>query len=327
MNSLLSYFRSYYVFYLFSLLFIFIFYLILYLYNAFIPAINYALLLCMTFLVVYFCIDYFKYVKKYKQLHDLLKLDEVFVSDLSTANHEIEKLYQALLFKVEDLHSQLKNQRDSEYQDMLDYFTLWVHQIKTPILALRLLIQSQQISQQELLMQVLRIEQYVEMVLHYIKTNQMSNDLKIQTYSLKQILNEVIRKQSTFFINKKIQLQLDDIDLHILTDEKWISFVLEQILSNALKYTKQGSIHLYVENETLYIEDNGIGIKEEALPRIFEKGFTGYNGRVDKKASGLGLYLCKQVIDNLGYQINIQSELGKGTKVAIDFHVDELDVE
>ena len=126
---------------------------------------------------------------------------------------------------------------------------------------------------------------------------------------------------------KKLKLDLEPIDCEILTDEKWISFVIEQIISNALKYTKEGSIHIYERNQVLYIEDTGIGIKEEDLPRVFERGFTGYNGRLDKKASGLGLYLCYQIVKNLGYCIAIKSELGKGTIVSIDFHVDELKVE
>lgn len=327
MNRLLSYLKSHFMFYLFSLLVISIFYFVLYLYDAMIPAINYALLLSLVVLVIYFCIDFFHYVKHYQQLTYLYHLDHVYMENLPTHVNDIEKEYQKLLIKVDTMHTQLKNKHENEYHDMLDYFTLWVHQIKTPISALRLLIQSQGMSKQELLMQVLRIEQYVDMVLHYIKINQMSHDLKIQRCSLKNILDEVIKKQSTFFIHKKIQLQLEDINLDILTDEKWISFVLEQILSNALKYTKQGFIHIYIKDETLYIEDSGIGIQQEDLPRLFEKGFTGYNGRVHKKASGLGLYLCKQVIDHLGYHIDITSKLGKGTIVSIDFHVDELDVE
>lgn len=327
MNRLLSYLKNRLIFYIFSLLFIVIFYFVLYLYNALIPAINYALILCITLLVSYFCIDFYKYVKKHKQLEYLSRLEKIYINDLPISSSDIEKQYQDLLKKIDTLHTQLQNKHDNEYQDMLDYFTLWVHQIKTPISALRLLIQSHDQSNQELLIQVLRIEQYVDMVLNYIKINQMSHDLKLQRYSLSQILDEVIKKQRIFFIHKKIQLQLEDIDLNILTDEKWISFALEQILSNALKYTKHGFIHIYVKDETLYIEDSGIGIKEEDLPRLFEKGFTGYNGRVDKKASGLGLYLCKQVIDHLGYHIDIESKLGKGTTVAIDFHVDDLKVE
>lgn len=327
MNRLLAYFKDRFLFYLFAFIVMGTFYLVLYLYDALIPAINYALLLCVFFIGIYFWIDFYRYNRVYKQLESILRLDVFHMSDLPKSQGNIEKMYQELLYQVDKAYRELENKHDNEYQDMLDYFTLWVHQIKTPISALRLLIQSSQLSTQDLFMQVMRIEQYVEMTLHYMKIQHMSHDLKIKKYALKNILDEVIKKQRLFFINKKIQLQLEDIDLDILTDEKWISFVLEQILSNALKYTKQGYIHIYVRDETLYIEDSGIGIQAEDLPRLFEKGFTGYNGRSDKKASGLGLYLCKQVIDHLGYQMNIDSVLGKGTVVAIDFHVDELKVE
>jgi len=313
--------------YILLLLFVGIFYLVLYLYNVLNEAVQYATFLCLFVLVVYFIVDFFKFYKQTKQLEYILHLNECYVTDMSLPKNKIERQYQELLLKMNQLHQELESQNDKHYYEMIDYFTLWVHQIKTPISALRLLIQMDDISTNDLLIQVLKIEQYVEMVLHYVKINHMSSDLKLKHYSLENIINEVIKKQATFFIQKKIQLKLDPISLDILTDEKWIAFVIEQILSNALKYTKQGYIHIYVEDETLYIEDTGIGIKEEDLPRLFERGFTGYNGRVDKKASGLGLYLCQKIIDNLGYKISIQSQLGKGTCVAIDFHVDELQVE
>ena len=124
------------------------------------------------------------------------------------------------------------------------------------------------------------------------------------------------RKYSQMFILKKIQLVYTPIEMKVLTDEKWLVFVLEQILSNALKYTSTGKISVYTKGQNcLVIEDTGIGIWPEDLPRVFEKGFTGYNGRKDKKSTGIGLYLCKSVIDKLKHQIWIESEAGKGTKV------------
>lgn len=138
---------------------------------------------------------------------------------------------------------------------------------------------------------------------------------------------KLLRNNSLFFIHKKISLNLEDMNEEILTDEKWTSFIIEQILSNALKYTKEGSIHIYMKNQTLYIEDTGIGIKKEDLPRVFEKGFTGTNGRIDKKASGLGLYLVKNICDTLGYPIHIESEVNKGTTVSICFEKKPLIVE
>ncbi len=327
MKNLYNYLKYRQSLYILSILFIGLFNLILYLYDILSEAIQYATLLCIVILMTYFIIDYYHFYKKRQQLHYILSLKEPCISDLPLSHNQIDQLYHDLLYKIDAIHHQLESKNEQNYHQMIDYFTLWVHQIKTPISALHLLIQSKDISNNDLLIQILRIEQYVEMVLHYIKIDHMSTDLKLKHYSLEDIINGVIKKQATFFIYQKIQLNLEPISLKILTDEKWITFVIEQIISNALKYTKQGSIHIYVKNETLYIQDTGIGIQAEDLPRIFERGFTGCNGRLDKKASGLGLYLCHEIISNLGYKIHIESQLGKGTCVSINFHIDELQVE
>lgn len=313
--------------YIFSFLFVGNYWLILSLYHTLSEAIIYATVLSLSLLFIYFIFDFYHFYKKSTQLQYVQELPQVYISDLPLPSSSIEDQYQQLLEKTDNLHKQLETERDYQYDEMIDYFTLWVHQIKTPISALRLLIQSQELSQNELLIQILKIEQYVDMVLHYIKVSHMEADLKLKYYDLGSIVNDVLKKQATFFIHKKIKLIFQPIERKILTDEKWISFVIEQILSNALKYTKEGSITIYEEDEVLYIKDTGIGIKEEDLPRLFERGFTGYNGRLDKKASGLGLYLCQQIIKNLGYSMRIQSTLGEGTVVSINFHVEQLHVE
>lgn len=327
MNKLFHYFYDKKAFYILSLSFIVIFYVILYLYDALIDAIIYATILCLVLLFVYFCIDFILYVRRLHNLKANQQLKDYYTLDLPSSSSLIEKEYQLLLYQINDLLKETKELEENNHQEMLEYFTMWVHQIKTPIFALRLLIDSKNASPHDMLLQVLKIEQYVDMALHYMKLGQISSDLHIQYYSLHDILQDVLKKQATFFIHKKLTLQLDDIDLKVLTDEKWLSFVLEQILSNALKYTKTGGIHIYVKDEVLYIEDTGIGIKAEDLPRIFEKGFTGYNGRVDKKASGLGLYLCARILKYLGHPISMESSQGKGTTVKIDFHVQDLQVE
>ena len=327
MNKLFHYFYDRKAFYIFSFSFIVIFYLILYLYDAFIDAIVYATILCLVLLFVFFCIDFFFYVRRLRNFSALLQFEDFFFFDLPFCSSFFEEEYQLLLYQIDDLFKGVKELEEINYHEMLDYFTLWVHQIKTPIFALRLLVSSQDASTHDMLLQVLKIEQYVDMALHYMKLGQISSDLRFQYYSFHAILQDVLKKQATFFIHKKLILRLDDIDLKVLTDEKWLSFVLEQILSNALKYTKTGCIHIYVEDEVLYIEDSGIGIKAEDLPRIFEKGFTGYNGRVDKKASGLGFYLCARILKYFGHPISISSQRGQGTIVMIDFHVQDLQVE
>ena len=146
------------------------------------------------------------------------------------------------------------------------------------------------------------------MVLGYLKIDGTSSDLLLQNYSLLDIVRQSVRKYAYMFIRKNIILELKEMNCTVLTDEKWLVFVIEQILSNALKYTSSGKISIYMEDteeKLLIIEDTGIGIAEEDLPRVFEKGFTGYNGRMDKKATGIGLYLCKKILDKLSHKITI----------------------
>ena len=214
---------------------------------------------------------------------------------------------------------------------MIDYYTLWAHQIKTPIAAMRLLLQSENScqSKDELTMELFKIEQYVEMVLQYLRLGSDSTDFVIRKQPLDDIVREAVKKYSTTFIKKKISLEYRQTDAVVISDEKWLSFVIEQILSNALKYTYSGKISIYLDENlpnTLVIEDTGIGIQSEDLPRVFDKGYTGYNGRKDKKSTGIGLYLCRQVMNKLGHTMSIESEVGKGTKVKLGLNYHEMSV-
>ena len=141
------------------------------------------------------------------------------------------------------------------------------------------------------------------------------------------LIRQAVRKYAPLFIRRKIILSYEPVHCEVLTDEKWLVLVLEQILSNALKYTVEGSISIYMEDDWLVIEDTGIGLCSEDLPRIFEKGFTGYNGRSDKKSTGFGLYLCKQIIEKLRCQIRVESKLGKGTRVLLYLMKENIQVE
>ena len=220
----------------------------------------------------------------------------------------------------------LKKENQIKYNEMMDYYTKWVHQIKTPIAGLKLVIQNDY-QDERMLVELLKIEQYVNMALQYIRLDHIHHDLSFQKISLDYLVSQEIKKQSLFFFEKDIKVDYQIKDIQILTDEKWSAFVIEQILSNALKYTQQGSIKFYNDHEKLYIQDSGIGIKESDLPRVFERGFTGFQGRNDKKASGLGLYLCKSIFDKLGHLISIESTIGKGTTVCLDFTKKEIFIE
>lgn len=239
--------------------------------------------------------------------------------------------------RIEQYEEKLKETRESnseesirweELQEKQDFFALWTHQIKTPIAALNLLLQGEKQDVAACRQELFKIESYVEMALNYLRFEEMSNDLVLERNSLEQLVRQVVKKYAAIFIYNHISVQLEHLDYTVLTDEKWFCFVLEQILSNALKYTKQGSVKISAEEIEnglqVLVQDTGIGIKREDLPRIFEKGFTGYNGRMDKKASGLGLYLCKGVCEKLGHEIRVVSEEGEGTTVILTLQLEKV---
>ena len=220
---------------------------------------------------------------------------------------------------MREQYKTLETSMNIKYQNMIEYYTLWAHQIKTPIASMRLTLENRDSREaRKLSADLFRIEQYVEMVLTFLRLDSDYTDYVIESCCLDKIIRCSVKKFSSEFINRKIKLRYEGITEDIVTDEKWFQTVIEQILSNALKYTRQGSISIYYKDNKLYIEDTGIGIAPEDLPRIFENGYTGYNGRKDKRASGIGLYLVKRICTNLGIGIKIESELNRGTTVILD---------
>ena len=208
---------------------------------------------------------------------------------------------------------------------MTDTGKWWTHQIKTPIAAMRLLLQEEETPvSREMQGELFQVEQYVQMALQYLRMERMNTDLVFAKQELDALIHQAVRKYAPLFIRRKIALQYEDVHCQILTDEKWLEFVIEQILSNAIKYTAGGTISVYLEEESeqetkeLVIEDTGIGIAPEDLPRIFEKGYTGYNGHADKHSTGIGLYLCRKIMRKLSHEITIESEIGVGTKVHLE---------
>ena len=182
--------------------------------------------------------------------------------------------------------------------------------------------------QRALLEQLQSVEQYVEMVLGYLRLESPSSDYVIRNYALDDIVRQAVRKFASQFIRRKLRLEYTPLNVSVITDEKWLLFVIEQVLSNALKYTRSGSVSITLEApKTLCIRDTGIGIAPEDLPRVFEKGYTGSNGRTDKRATGIGLYLCRRILAKLGHSITIVSTPGVGTSVRIGLEQDALEVE
>ncbi|MDD3243813.1 MAG: sensor histidine kinase [Eubacteriales bacterium] len=214
----------------------------------------------------------------------------------------------------------LISQSDSRVSDMTDYYTLWAHQIKVPLSAMHLLVEDAPRST-DLEQELFKVEQYVEMVLQYLRLESISGDLMLKEYALEDLVRRAAKKYALLFIHSKVSLRMEDFHFNVITDEKWLGFVLEQLLSNALKYTREGDVSVYLEpwaKCTLVIEDTGIGIRPEDIPRVFDRGFTGYNGRMDRKSTGIGLYLCREILRKLGHPIRLESEVGKGTRVLLD---------
>ena len=288
---------------------------------------GYGFLLCIFLGAAVFGISY---VRFYRRMETLARVsDELFVTleHLPEAETGKEYVYQQLLHKMRDAYDAQLDLMYEKEQDAMEYNALWAHQIKTPIAAMHLLLQAQDGGQQELANQLFKIEQYVQMILNYQRLKSTSSDWVLKRGPLDTVIRQSVRKFAKQFIRKKLSLRYEGTDLIVLSDEKWLGFVLEQLLSNALKYTKSGEIHIYTKGHRLYIKDSGIGIRAEDLPRIFERGYTGYNGRADKKSTGIGLYLCREICEKLGHGISVESEVGVGTCVSLDLSVKELDVE
>ena len=250
-------------------------------------------------------------------------------NDLPQTSGPLEKDYQEIINKLREEQEYARQKTTSEYNDMVDYYTVWAHQIKTPIASMRLQIQSVDSDLARRLDGDLnRIEAYVEMVLTFLRLDSDSTDYVIRKIDLDAVIKPAIRKFARDFISKKLTMDFNPTEYKVLSDDKWLSFVIEQVLSNAVKYTKKGGIKVYMDEPgILCIEDTGIGISAEDLPRIFENGYTGFNGREDKRASGIGLYLCKRICDNLGHKIYAESEPGVGTKIRIDMNIKEIGIE
>lgn len=283
--------------------------------------------------------DCLHYMKKCQQLerafHHFSQSGELLLTEsqarrLQEAEGDIcsaedfETAWMLFLALICERHAASQRSWEAKAAERGDYYMMWTHQIKTPISAMKLLLNESKLQDRDSFLlkeELLKIEQYVEMVLTYQRLESISADLVLETYDLDALLKRAVRKYSLSFINKLLSLEMPETTYEVLTDEKWFVFCLEQLLSNSLKYTAKGgiSIRTWAREDRVFlsIEDTGIGIRSQDLPRIFEKGFTGYNGRLDKKSTGIGLYLCRQIFTHLNITIQVESEEGQGTKVIL----------
>ena len=320
MEILKSYLKKNIKVYILFVVFIAIFFIMFYLYNLPLEALIYTGSFCFFVALIASFLDFVNYRESYKKLKFLEKnilnnleaLPKSLDIRIDYYHKIIEKLYEEL--------EKLAQENRQKNTDMVDYYSMWVHQIKTPIAAMNFLLDNEEVDQKNLQQELFKIERYVEMVLTYIRLDSTSSDYVITKINLDEVVKDSVKKYATIFINKKIKLNYVSHETMVISDKKWLSFAFEQILGNSVKYTSTGGeIIIETCENKLIVEDNGMGIKEEDLPRIFEKGFTGFNGRYEKKSSGLGLYLCKKTLDKLGHHIEISSKVGEGTRVEITF--------
>ena len=320
MEILKSYLKKNIKVYILFVVFIAIFFIMFYLYNLPLEALIYTGSFCFLASVIASFSDFVNYRESYKKLkfleknilNDLEDLPKSLDIRIDYYHKIIEKLYEEL--------EKLTQENRQKNTDMVDYYSMWVHQIKTPIAAMNFLLDNEEVDRKILQQELFKIERYVEMVLTYIRLDSISSDYVITKINLDEVVKDSVKKYATIFINKKIKLNYVSHETMVISDKKWLSFAFEQILGNSVKYTSTGGeITIETCENKLIIEDNGMGIKEEDLPRIFEKGFTGFNGRYEKKSSGLGLYLCKKTLDKLGHHVEISSKVGEGTRIEITF--------
>ena len=247
-------------------------------------------------LIIYLIVHWFQYQK---------------LSDVKDDNER-------LLNENKNLKSEMLNQKD----DLNAYFLMWLHQIKTPMTVSKLLLEKpDETTNTKLKMQLMYIEQYISMAMNYLKMIDHSTDMDITQVNLDDIIKNLLKKYSLLFIHNHISLEYQSNVTHVISDSQWLTILIEQILSNALKYTENGKIAIqYLEDKhALEIRDTGIGIRSEDIPKIFDRGYSGFNGRMNEKSSGLGLYLARKISERLNIQIEVESKLSKGSVFRLVF--------
>ncbi len=302
-----------------------LFMFIISLYRLPLNAVLYASQVSVLFLTVFAVIGYILFRKKYLRLKKLNDTGLISHEQLPPPTGEIEQAYAALIERMLRDQDAAKREAAEKLARNASYYATWAHQVKTPIAAMRLMLQSGAAPDSGAMREeLISVERYVDMAMAYVRLDDSGDDFVIREYDLDEILKPILRRFSRVFIRKKLKLNYETLSVRTLTDKKWLSFMLEQLLSNAVKYTTDGSVSIYLENGSLVIADTGIGISPSDMPRIYEMGYTGLNGRIDEHASGIGLYLCRRIADMLGHRLTIESQLNVGTRAIVSLARDHV---
>ena len=298
----------------------------------------YTLLLFLAAAFLSLVLGFHRHVRRLEQLEVLKKQAAYHLGALPEPANPEEQAYQQVLQQLEARCRRTESDTGEALAKAQRYYTLWSHQAKTPLAAIRLLLQEQPMDRTALEQEAFRVEQYVEMALQYQRLETKGADLVLRRCSIDSLVRQALKKTAPLFLHRSLSLTLGDLQGTVLTDEKWLVFVLEQVITNAVKYTPSGSIAIGLEpkegfeqegvlHPVLCVADAGIGIRPEDLPRVFEWGYTGYNGRKEQQSTGIGLALCRETMEMLGHKIRIQSAQGQGTRVLLDLYRADLETE
>ena len=285
--------------------------LVLYLQNIDLVAFKVAFLLPTLIFVLYLSFA----CQRFIQLHQFLARTSVenlpYFPDTSLIGED----YQQLLIGLEQWHQEKYQELLKFDKDLLDLTRVWTHQMKVPIAALDLMAQTNNLTQSDVQHQLLELDNYLNILLSYLRLQNTSTDFRFETFDVADVTRDIIKKYANQFIMKNLSVRIEG-SWRLTSDRKWLTVALEQIINNAVKYTKTGGVTIKFD-ESITIADTGIGILPEDLPRLFEHGFTGYNGRHHQKSTGLGLYLTKEILDKLELTVTMTSQVEQGTEVKI----------
>lgn len=299
------------------------------LYHIPVQAIGYIILFISAMAFLFFGLGCHQFRRRMQHLKVVCNGADIQLGTLPPAHDAMEELYQAILHKTADRTIRAETASETAMRRSDLYYTRWSHQVKTPLAALRLLLHEDPINRSACENELLKTEQYVEMALQYQRLKSTENDLVLTFCPLDQVVRNTVKSLASLFIGRNLSLEIENISVQVLTDEKWLQFVLEQILSNAAKYTQQGGVSVWLSDPArpvLVIQDTGIGIQPEDLPRVTDWGYTGQNGHAGTRSTGIGLALCKETLDLLGHRMWIESSPGVGTSVYLDLSQNTLEI-
>ena len=280
-------------------------------------------------LLIYMFLEYIKY-KKYlsnlTQTVEALDMKYLLSEVIEEAGFQEANIINDIFRQCnKSMHENVKYYKD-EQSEYREYIETWVHEIKTPIASAKLILENDDSNLSERInYEMKRVEGFIEQVLYYARSSDVSKDYIIKEFKLRDVVMKAIKSNSRDFISKNIKLNIKEVEGNVFTDEKWVEFIINQIIINAVKFSapNKGKVVIYSKvnenNIILTIEDNGVGINEKDIDRVFEKGFTGENGRKFGKSTGIGLYLCKKLCDKLGIGVSLSSKVNEGTKVSLVF--------